>query len=173
MLTLKLRLSAVFIAIVFAIVTIGSWAWLNRPETEPEWPHRVWGFALSPYHPGQDAIKEEYPTREQIAGDLDLLKGKARAVRTYTVSSTIGLVPELAAERGLNVAMGVWIDSRQARAEAKARRCALTFERQFHYAIFYAYMRLREQEIRNLMWVSECVAQDQHSRVQDGIISTF
>jgi exo-beta-1,3-glucanase (GH17 family)/cellulose synthase/poly-beta-1,6-N-acetylglucosamine synthase-like glycosyltransferase len=119
MLTLKLRLSAVFIAIVFAIVTIGSWAWLNRPETEPEWPHRVWGFALSPYHPGQDAIKEEYPTREQIAGDLDLLKGKARAIRTYTVSSTIGLVPELAAERGLNVAMGVWIDSRQARAEAE------------------------------------------------------
>ncbi|KAL2551546.1 5-methyltetrahydropteroyltriglutamate--homocysteine methyltransferase 2 [Forsythia ovata] len=27
--------------------------------------------------------------------------------------------------------------------------------------------RLREQEIRNLMWISECVAQNQKSRVHD------
>ena len=57
--------------------------------------------------------------------------------------------------------------------EEEARRCALTFERQFHYAIFYAYMRLREQEIRNLMWVSECVAQDQKARAPDGVVFLF
>ncbi|KAL2494099.1 WD repeat domain-containing protein [Forsythia ovata] len=38
---------------------------------------------------------------------------------------------------------------------------------QFHYGVFFAYMRLREQEIRNLMWISECVAQNQKSRVHD------
>ncbi|KAL2500293.1 29 kDa ribonucleoprotein B [Forsythia ovata] len=37
----------------------------------------------------------------------------------------------------------------------------------FHYGVFFAYMRLREQEIRNLMWISECVAQNQKSRVHD------
>jgi len=57
--------------------------------------------------------------------------------------------------------------------EEEARRCALTFERQFHYATFYAYMRLREQEIRNLMWVSECVAQDQKARAPDGVVFLF
>ena len=57
--------------------------------------------------------------------------------------------------------------------EEEARRCALTFERQVHYAIFYAYMRLREQEIRNLMWVSECVAQDQKARAPDGVVFLF
>ena len=115
--TPKLRLPALLIALAFALVTVGTWAWLNRPETEPEWPQVVWGFALSPYQPNQNAIKEDYPTREEIAHDLDLLKGKTKAVRTYTVSSTIGLVPELAAERGLNVTLGVWIDSRADRAE--------------------------------------------------------
>lgn len=31
----------------------------------------------------------------------------------------------------------------------------------------------REQEIRNVMWIAECVAQDQKNRVQDGIVFTF
>ena len=30
-----------------------------------------------------------------------------------------------------------------------------------------------EQEIRNILWISECVAQDQKARVQDGIVYTF
>lgn len=54
--------------------------------------------------------------------------------------------------------------------EEEVRRLILTFEIQFTYAIFYAYMRLREQEIRNLMWISECVAQDQKARITDGIV---
>ncbi|KAL2501609.1 WD40 repeat-containing protein [Forsythia ovata] len=40
---------------------------------------------------------------------------------------------------------------------------------QFHYGVFFAYMRLREQEIRNLMWISECVAQNQKSRISNKI----
>ncbi len=116
------RIPAIVISLAFALVTIFTWAWFNRPEKEPEWPRVTWGFALSPYRPGQDAVKEDYPTREQIAEDLDLLKGKTQAIRTYTVSSTIGLVPELAEERGLNVALGVWIDARVARDEQELAR---------------------------------------------------
>jgi V-type H+-transporting ATPase subunit d len=44
---------------------------------------------------------------------------------------------------------------------------------QFHYAVFFAYIRLREQEIRNLMWISECVAQNQKSRVHDSVVFIF
>jgi exo-beta-1,3-glucanase (GH17 family)/cellulose synthase/poly-beta-1,6-N-acetylglucosamine synthase-like glycosyltransferase len=116
------RLPAIVISLAFALVTVFTWAWFNRPEKEPEWPRVTWGFALSPYRPGQDAVKEDYPTREQIAEDLDLLKGKTQAIRTYTVSSTIGLVPELAEERGLNVALGVWIDARVNRDEQELDR---------------------------------------------------
>lgn len=57
--------------------------------------------------------------------------------------------------------------------EEEMRRCMFTFDQQFHFAVFFAYMRMREQEIRNIMWVSECVAQDQKSRITDGIVYLF
>ncbi|KAF5841910.1 vacuolar H+ ATPase V0 sector, subunit D [Dunaliella salina] len=57
--------------------------------------------------------------------------------------------------------------------DEEVRRCVLTYEQQFHYGVFYAYMKLREQEIRNIMWISECVAQDQKARISDGIVFTF
>jgi exo-beta-1,3-glucanase (GH17 family)/cellulose synthase/poly-beta-1,6-N-acetylglucosamine synthase-like glycosyltransferase len=107
-----LRLSAVLIAMLFAAITLALWGYMNRPEAEPAWPRRVQGFAFSPYQADQDAQKYEFPTRAQIGGDLDLLKGKTNAVRTYSTEGTIGLVPELAAERGINVALGAWIDGR-------------------------------------------------------------
>lgn len=57
--------------------------------------------------------------------------------------------------------------------EEEAKRCMMTFEQQFHYGVFYSYMKLREQEIRNVMWISECVAQDQKGRITDGIVFLF
>ncbi|XVE83841.1 hypothetical protein DITRI_Ditri16bG0120000 [Diplodiscus trichospermus] len=57
--------------------------------------------------------------------------------------------------------------------EEEVKRLCLAFEQQFHYGVFLAYMRLREQEIRNLMWISECVAQNQKSRVHDSVVFIF
>lgn len=48
--------------------------------------------------------------------------------------------------------------------------CANTFMEQFNYAIFYAILRMREQEIRNIMWIAECVSQDCRARVTDGLV---
>ena len=109
---LLMKIPGLHIALLFALGTCAIWAYINRPEAEPEWPHRVQGFAFSPYQEHENAMNNEYPTREEIVRDLDLLKDKTKAIRTYDVEGTIALVPELAEERGLNVTLGIWLDHR-------------------------------------------------------------
>ncbi|KAI9141671.1 ATP synthase subunit [Paraphysoderma sedebokerense] len=41
----------------------------------------------------------------------------------------------------------------------------LAFQQQYQYGIFYSWLKLKEQEIRNIVWISECVQQGQKDRI--------
>lgn len=57
--------------------------------------------------------------------------------------------------------------------EHEVRTNVLSFEQQFHYGIFFSYIKLKEQEIRNIVWIAECIAQDQKEKVNQQYISIF
>ena len=49
--------------------------------------------------------------------------------------------------------------------ERDVQALELAFESQMHYAVFYAFVKLKEQEIRNLVWISECILQQQKDEI--------
>jgi V-type H+-transporting ATPase subunit d len=49
--------------------------------------------------------------------------------------------------------------------EEEVRLCKEAFNVQFGFGVFYAYVRLREQEHRNVLWITECIAQRQRSQL--------
>ncbi len=63
-----------------------------------------------------------FPSASEINEDLALLEGKAYAVRTYTVESTMENVPLLAAAHQLNVMLGAWIGENSELNKQEIRR---------------------------------------------------
>ncbi len=49
--------------------------------------------------------------------------------------------------------------------ERDVQMLELAFEGQMHYAVFYAYVKLKEQEIRNMVWITECILQQQKDEI--------
>ncbi len=103
----------IVILLSIALLTIAVWALANQPEMEPLWPDTIQGFSFSPMHSDNDPTQNKYPSIEEIKSDLALLAGKTHALRTYSVNSTLALIPELAQQYNLNVALGGWLSSNE------------------------------------------------------------
>jgi exo-beta-1,3-glucanase (GH17 family)/cellulose synthase/poly-beta-1,6-N-acetylglucosamine synthase-like glycosyltransferase len=103
----------IIIATIVAAISISMWSLVNRPEQEPAWPDVIQGFSFSPMRVNQNPNRQRLPTVEEIDEDLALLAGTTNAVRTYTVSGTLGEIPALARKHGLNVALGAWLDGNE------------------------------------------------------------
>ena len=55
----------------------------------------------------------------------------------------------------------------------EVEQCELAFDVQMNYGIFYAYVKLKEQEIRNIAWICECILQRQRGSFDKFFVPIF
>jgi exo-beta-1,3-glucanase (GH17 family)/cellulose synthase/poly-beta-1,6-N-acetylglucosamine synthase-like glycosyltransferase len=122
--------SSLTILAVVVLANIAIWTAFNRPVFEQDWRGTIRGVSFSPYRKNEDPFKNRFPTPAEIDGDLQRLEGKVAAIRTYSSTDGLEMIPALAARHHLRVTAGAWLDKRLAKNEieinnliANARTC--------------------------------------------------
>ncbi len=106
-------------AAVIAVVTgfhAAIWYSLRPEASAPAVTERFSSLSFAPYdrsvrHPD----KGPAVTASQIRSDVDAVANYTRAIRTYSSTMGLELIPAIAAERGLKVSVGAWIDKDETR----------------------------------------------------------
>jgi len=111
-----MRTVAAVVALVVC-VHAGLWTLLHRQQAVSNVDGPLASISYSPYTRSQHPDYGDRPTAEQIRADLKILSPYTQAIRTYTSTGGGELVPAIAAEFGLKVTLGIWIDKNEARNE--------------------------------------------------------
>ncbi len=91
------------------------WFWSRETVQAPAAPNRFTSLSFAPFSPDDDAEGGARAKAEQIRADLDVIAPVTEAIRTYSSTMGLELVPALAAEKNLQVTLGIWIDEDDAR----------------------------------------------------------
>src|SRR3977135_3264921 len=112
----SMRTVAAVVALVIC-VHAGLWALLQRHQAVANIDAPLASVSYSPYARAQHPDYGDRPTPEQIRADLKILSPYTQAIRTYSSTGGGELIPAIAAEFGLKVKLGIWIDKDEARNE--------------------------------------------------------
>src|SRR6516162_10476325 len=108
------------VALVVALVVCvhaALWTLLRRHQAVANIDGPLASISYSPYTRSQHPDYGDRPTEQQIRDDLKVLSPYTQAIRTYSTTGGGELVPAIAAELGLKVTLGIWIDKNEARNE--------------------------------------------------------
>ena len=108
-----MKASSILIFLLIIVANLIGWSYFNRPQEAQAWLGTIKGISFSPLREHHNPEKGIFPHREEIAEDLNLLQGKVRAVRIYSVLNGQEAIPELAWDRKLYVTAGAWIGQDQ------------------------------------------------------------
>ena len=115
-----MRSVAAVIALV-ACVQAGLWALAQDHLSAPNFDGQLASVSYAPFGGSAHPDSGTQAQAEQIRADLQVLAPLTRAIRTYSSTGGVELVPGIAQEFGLRVTIGAWIDKHQERNEREIR----------------------------------------------------
>src|SRR6267142_2139255 len=107
------------VAVLLLVTTVHAalWGVFRDKQEAPDFKGILPSVSYAPFegtsHPDVDNI----PNAEKIRADLKKLASLTRAIRLYSSTGGVELVPPIAAEFGLKVTVGAWIDKNVDRNE--------------------------------------------------------
>ena len=100
---------ALTLALVVSSANWLFWSYEHRPRQYEKVEGKLHGMAYAPFRRGQSPLTGVFPSEAEVREDLALLSQYTTAIRTYT-SGANATIPGIAAEFGLKVNAGAWLD---------------------------------------------------------------
>lgn len=101
------------------------------------------------------AVGHLYPMGTSMLSDVSSEEELGRVLQIFPQYSAIWNIHANSRDKSIDDAF----------YERDVQALELAFEGQMHFASFYAYVKLKEQEIRNLVWITECILQAQKDEI--------
>src|SRR5215467_14583231 len=102
------------VAIVVALVAClhaGAWAVRQTQASAPDFEGVLNSVSYSPFTTGTHPdLEGSHPPEERIRADLKAIAPYTKAIRLYSSTGGVEQVPKIAAEFGLKVTLGIWLD---------------------------------------------------------------
>ena len=95
----------------------GLWGLFREKQPAPDFRGILPSVSYAPFEGSAHPDVDNIPQIEKIRADLKKLSTVTRAIRLYSSTGGVELVPPIAAEFGLKVTVGAWIDKNSDRNE--------------------------------------------------------
>ncbi|MGY3421158.1 hypothetical protein ACVWZW_001633 [Bradyrhizobium sp. F1.13.4] len=115
-----MRVVAAVLLLVSALHA-GLWGVLRDKEPAPDFKGLLPSVSYAPFEGSAHPDIDNIPSVEKIRADLKTLSTMTRAIRLYSSTGGVELVPPIAAEFGLKVTVGAWIDKDKDRNEREIK----------------------------------------------------
>jgi exo-beta-1,3-glucanase (GH17 family)/cellulose synthase/poly-beta-1,6-N-acetylglucosamine synthase-like glycosyltransferase len=99
------------LALLVVLLNLAIWQFFNPPLPAPDAPAHVQGLAYNAFQRWESPLSQRFPSRAELAADMQLLATRTDRLRTYSAAELPEL-PGLAQASGLRLTLGVWLDRR-------------------------------------------------------------
>jgi cellulose synthase/poly-beta-1,6-N-acetylglucosamine synthase-like glycosyltransferase/exo-beta-1,3-glucanase (GH17 family) len=101
--------AVVAVLLFVAVVHAAAWGVFQQKQAAPDFRGILPSASYTPFEPGH-TVADGAADSEKVRADLKKLSTLTRAVRLYSSTEGNELVPPIAAEFGMKVTVGAWID---------------------------------------------------------------